>query len=137
MRRRRERLHLNAEINVVSLIDVMMLLLVIFMITAPMMTGGVDIRLPVAVARPLDAKSSLQVSIDQNGQITIGSERTKVSYAEFAASFKALAGDAVEKGVYVNADRRASVDMLVKVLAVIREAGVTNIGLPVEQESTR
>ena len=59
MRRRRQRLDLNAEINVVSLIDVMMLLMVIFMITAPMMQGGVDISLPRAEARPLDPKSGL------------------------------------------------------------------------------
>ncbi len=58
MRRRRSgRLHLNAEINVVSLIDVMMLLLVIFMITAPLMQGGVDVKLPAADAKPLESKS--------------------------------------------------------------------------------
>ena len=68
MRRRRSgRLHLNAEINVVSLIDVMMLLLVIFMITAPLMQGGIDVKLPVATARPLDDKSSLVITIDQSG----------------------------------------------------------------------
>ena len=53
-RRRRDRVELNAEINVVNLIDVMLLLLVIFMITAPMMQGGVDIALPKAEARPLE-----------------------------------------------------------------------------------
>ena len=56
-RRRTERLPLNAEINVVSLIDVMMLLLVIFMITAPMMQGGVDVTLPEAEARRWSTKS--------------------------------------------------------------------------------
>jgi len=56
MRRRRERMGLNAEINVVSLIDVMMLLMVIFMITAPMMQGGIDISLPKAEARPLEER---------------------------------------------------------------------------------
>jgi biopolymer transport protein ExbD len=53
-RGRRRELPLNAEINVVSLIDVMLLLLVIFMITAPMMQGGVDVALPKAEAKPLD-----------------------------------------------------------------------------------
>ena len=72
MRRRRSgRLHLNAEINVVSLIDVMMLLLVIFMITAPLMQGGIDVKLPVATARPLDDKSSLVITIDQSGRIFV------------------------------------------------------------------
>jgi biopolymer transport protein TolR len=54
-RRGREQMHLNAEINVVSLIDVMMLLLVIFMLTAPMMTGGLDLTLPSADAKPIEA----------------------------------------------------------------------------------
>ena len=63
-RRGRDRLVLNAEINVVSLIDVMMLLMIIFMITAPMMQGGVDISLPKAQARPLESKSGLTVTVD-------------------------------------------------------------------------
>ena len=60
-RGRGERTPLNAEINVVSLIDVMMLLMIIFMITAPMMQGGIDVSLPRATARPLHAKSALVV----------------------------------------------------------------------------
>ena len=67
--RGRDRLVLNAEINVVSLIDVMMLLMIIFMITAPMMQGGVDISLPKAQARPLESKSGLSVTIDRSGAI--------------------------------------------------------------------
>ena len=69
MARRKRGLPLNADINVVSLIDVMMLLMVIFMIAAPMMQGGVDIALPRAEARPLEAKSSLVVSVNRAGQI--------------------------------------------------------------------
>ncbi|MEO6877156.1 MAG: biopolymer transporter ExbD, partial [Gemmatimonadaceae bacterium] len=55
-RRRRDRFELNADVNVVSLIDVMLLLLIIFMLTAPMMQGGVDITLPTADAKPLESK---------------------------------------------------------------------------------
>jgi biopolymer transport protein ExbD/biopolymer transport protein TolR len=70
-RRRSGRLHLNAEINVVSLIDVMMLLLVIFMITAPLMQGGVDVKLPEASAKPLEDKGSLVVTVDRRGRIFV------------------------------------------------------------------
>ena len=131
-RRQKGRLHLNTEINVVSLIDVMMLLLVIFMITAPMMQGGVDVALPIAEARPLDSKSSLTVTIDRAGNIFV--DRDKMTYREFRTSFKALAGSRAEKGVNVQVDRNASVDLLLKVLAVMRNAGVSNVGLPVEPE---
>jgi len=72
MRRRRgERTPLNAEINVVSLIDVMMLLMVIFMITAPIMQGGVDVSLPKAEAQPLEPKSGLVVTVDRTGTIFV------------------------------------------------------------------
>ena len=96
--RGRDRLALNAEINVVSLIDVMMLLMIIFMITAPMMQGGVDISLPKAQARPLESKSGLSVTIDRRGTIYVDDARLTLN--QFTASFKALAqrrGDAVQE----------------------------------------
>jgi biopolymer transport protein TolR len=71
-RRRRDRVELNAEINVVNLIDVMLLLLVIFMITAPMMQGGVDIALPRAEARPLESKGGLVVTVTRAGEVLVG-----------------------------------------------------------------
>ncbi|HEX9562430.1 MAG TPA: biopolymer transporter ExbD [Gemmatimonadaceae bacterium] len=136
MRRRRSgRLQLNAEINVVSLIDVMMLLLVIFMITAPMMQGGVDIKLPVAVARPLESKSSMVITVDRDGNVFVG--RDRMTYSQFRTAFKAMARDAVERGAYVQADSRATVEMFMRVLAVVREAGVTNLGVAVEPEPPR
>jgi biopolymer transport protein ExbD/biopolymer transport protein TolR len=134
-RRRAGRLHLNAEINVVSLIDVMMLLLVIFMITAPLMQGGVDVKLPVASARPLDDKSSLVITIDRNGRIFL--DRDRMTYGEFSAAAKTLLQKAKQQGVTVRADARANVEMLLRVVAVIRNAGVTSVGLVTDQEPPR
>ena len=88
-RRGRDRLTLNAEINVVSLIDVMMLLMIIFMITAPMMQGGVDISLPKTESRPLESKSGLTVTIDRTGAVYV--DDVRLSFSQFSASFKALA----------------------------------------------
>src|SRR2546430_13364627 len=88
-RRRREKLELNADINVVNLIDVMLLLLVVFMITAPMMTGGVDISLPRAEARPLETKSGLTMTITRTGDIM--ADETHISFGEFRGTVKALA----------------------------------------------
>ena len=122
---------MNAEINVVSLIDVMMLLLVIFMITAPLMQGGVDVKLPAADARPLENKSPLVITVDRNGRIFV--DKDQVSYSEFAGTAKALLGKAKE-GVTVRADARASVEMLLRVLAVVRNAGITNVGMVTEPE---
>ncbi len=131
-RRRRgpQRLALNAEINVVSLIDVMMLMMNIFMITAPMMQGGVDISLPRAEARPLESKSGLSVTVDRNGAISV--DDVKLSFAEFRPSFKALAERRGKGGVYLRADDRVPYGDVVRVLAVMRASGVADIGLVAE-----
>jgi biopolymer transport protein ExbD/biopolymer transport protein TolR len=133
-RRRAGRLHLNAEINVVSLIDVMMLLLVIFMITAPLMQGGVDVKLPEASAKPLEDKGSLVVTVDRNGQIHV--DRDALSYGEFRSSFKALLQARRSKGVTLRGDRGASWERVSQVMAVIRDAGVVEMGIVLEQEPT-
>ena len=135
MRRRRERMVLNAEINVVSLIDVMMLLMVIFMITAPMMQGGVDISLPRAEARPLDPKSGLVVTIDKTGAIHV--DETVLTFSEFRLTFRALASNRGQDGVYLRADAGVPYGSVVKVLAVMRASGTADVGLVAEQEEER
>ncbi|MGQ0537625.1 MAG: ExbD/TolR family protein [Gemmatimonadaceae bacterium] len=135
MRRYRERSALNAEINVVSLIDVMMLLMVIFMITAPMMQGGVDVSLPRGEARPLEPKSGLVVSIDRSGQILV--DGAAVSYDEFRATFRALSERKGKGGVYLQADRDAAYGQVARVLAVMQRAGTGNVGIVMETEDRR
>lgn len=134
-RRRTERAPLNSEINVVSLIDVMMLLMVIFMITAPIMQGGVDVALPKADARPLEPKSGLVVTVNRQGQIFV--DETRMSLGEFRASFKALAEQRAKQGVYLRADQSVPYGTVVEVLAVMRLAGVGDIGLVAEPEEVR
>ena len=129
-RRRGERSPLNAEINVVSLIDVMMLLMVIFMITAPIMQGGVDVKLPTADASPLDPKSGMVVTVNREGQIFV--DESRMSYEEFRAAFKALASQRASQGVYLRADDAAQYGQVVRVLGVMRQAGVGDIGLVAE-----
>jgi biopolymer transport protein ExbD/biopolymer transport protein TolR len=131
-RRRRERFELNAEINVVNLIDVMLLLLVVFMITAPMMTGGVDITLPRAEARPLESRSGLTVTIGRTGQIMV--DDTPMTYAEFRGAFRALATQRGRQGLYLRADARVPYGEVVRVLAIMRAAGVGDVGLVTEPE---
>jgi biopolymer transport protein ExbD/biopolymer transport protein TolR len=131
-RSRGERTPLMSEINVVSLIDVMMLLMVIFMITAPIMQGGVDVALPKAAARPLEPKGGLVVSITKDGRIF--ADETRMSMSEFRASFKALSSKAGREGVYLRADQGVPYGTVVTVLAIIRGAGIVNVGLVMEPE---
>jgi biopolymer transport protein ExbD/biopolymer transport protein TolR len=134
-RRHRDRVPINAEINVVSLIDVMMLLLVIFMITAPMMQGGVDLNLPKAQVRPLESNSGMVVSIDRNGAIFV--DATRMTYREFRSAFKALAEQRAKQGVYLQADGRVSYEQVLRVIAVMNNAGVARIGFSAEPESAK
>ena len=128
MRRRRvkEQMHLNAEINVVSLIDVMMLLLVIFMLTAPMMTGGLDLRLPEADAKPIEAKGGLTVSIDGKRQIYLNEQ--PMSLAGFRSAFPSMARRSTEKTVKLQIDGSVTWDLQAQVISIINGAGVTEIG---------
>jgi biopolymer transport protein TolR len=129
-KRGHNRLVLNAEINVVSLIDVMMLLMIIFMITAPMMQGGVDITLPKAQARPLESKSGLTVTVDRTGAIFV--DEARLTLSQFSSSFKALAQRRGSGGVYLRADDRVPYGSVVRVLAIMRASGVGDIGLVAE-----
>ena len=129
-RRRKERTPLNAEINVVSLIDVMMLLMIIFMITAPIMQGGVDVKLPTADAKPLDPKGGMVVTVNRKGEIFV--DESEMSFEAFRASFKALAGKRGSQGVYLRADEGVNYGAVIRVLSVMRQAGVGDIGMVAE-----
>jgi biopolymer transport protein ExbD/biopolymer transport protein TolR len=134
-RRRRPRYDLNADVNVVSLIDVMLLLLVIFMITAPMMQGGVDISLPQAQSRPLESKDGLAVTVNSKGEIFIGNE--KFSLGDFRVSFKTVAQNRTRNGVYLRADKGVDYGLVVQILAIMRSSGVSDVGLVTEPEVIR
>ena len=135
MRRGRSRMPLNGEINVVSLIDVMMLLMVIFMITAPIMQGGVDVALPRAEARPLEPRQGLVVTVNRRGEIFV--DQTRLRYPEFRASFRALASQRARDGGYLRAAQGVPYGNVVRVLAVMRAAGVGDVGLVAEPEEVR
>ena len=134
-RRRGERMAVNGEINVVSLIDVMMLLMVIFMITAPIMQGGVDIQLPKADVRPLEAKNGLVVSIDRTGQIFVDDK--PFSLDEFRRGIKALADRKGGGGVSVKGDGALQYQRMMQVISAMTKAGITEIGLIAEPEPDR
>ena len=133
--RRRGRLPVMAEINVIALMDVTLVLLVIFMITAPIMQGGIEVQLPRAEARAITPRDGLIVSIDRTGQIFV--DQARVSYQEFRATFRALAQAKGGDGVTLRADARVAYGEVARVLAVIREGGVANVGLVTEQEEIR
>lgn len=134
-RGRRSRMPVTAEINVIALMDVTLVLLVIFMITAPIMQGGIEVQLPRAEARPITARDGVIVSIDRTGRIFV--DRTAVSYEEFRATFRAMVQARSAESVTLRADSRVAYGNVARVLSVIRASGVVNVGLVTEQEELR
>jgi biopolymer transport protein TolR len=131
--RRRVRTTYNADINVTSLVDVAFVLLIIFMITAPMMQGGVQVRLPRAEARPLEPEKGLVVSVDRGGRIFV--DQAAFSYDDFRATFRAMVARRKPSAIYLRADRGVPYGDVVRVLAIIRASGVRDVGLVAESES--
>ena len=129
---RRRRLVPTADINVTSLVDVAFVLLIIFMITAPMMQGGVPVELPKAEGRPLRPDEGITVTVDRRGQVWV--DQTRVSYEEFRASFRAIVARRGTSNVYLRADRRGSYGDVVRVLAAMQAAGVTKINITTVDE---
>ena len=110
-----------AEINVTSLVDVAFTLLIIFMITAPILQGGIEIDVPEAVSGPLSASDALVVSIDADGQIYL--DDAPVTYDEFVASI-GLALDRFESNeVFLKADGDIALRDAMRVMGRIDEAG--------------
>jgi biopolymer transport protein TolR len=125
-------LPLKADINVTSLVDVAFVLLIIFMITAPIMQGGVDIDLPKADARPVMANEGLVITVDRQGRIYL--DDTEVSYDEFRVTFPALVERTSTSSVFLRADRTVAFGQVVRVMAVLRNAGVKTSVIAEEED---
>jgi biopolymer transport protein ExbD len=131
----RARTRLNSEINVVSLIDVMMLLMIIFMITAPLLTGGVDVKLPKANVRAAQVDNPINITITQDGVIVLDNQR--VARDELRTTLTALASRAAGRSIFLRGDEGAAYGDIVQVLAILREVGLQNVSLVAEQQSAR
>ena len=133
--RRRHRFELNADVNVVSLIDVMLLLLVIFMITAPLMQGGVDIQLPETNAKPLESKDGMNITVNSKNEIFVDNDKMDIS--QFRLLFKSISKNRTRNGVYLRADRNVPYGTVAQLMAIMNGAGVTNVGLVTQPEEIR
>jgi biopolymer transport protein TolR len=117
-----------SEINVTPLVDVMLVLLIIFMISAPLLTAGVPVELPKTEAGALSNQSlPLTVTIRADGTIFI--QAREVGFSSFAPTMKAMSDAGYDKPVYVRADGRAPYAMVAQVMASLSESGFKSIGL--------
>lgn len=137
IRRKRNKRKLNADINVVPYIDVMMVLLVIFMVTAPMLTQGVSVELPQAAAEPVDAQDQepMIVTVDKEGlyYINIGGEETEsISREEVASRVQKVISVNPRQLLLVRGDKNVYYDKVVQLMSLMQQSGATSVGLVTE-----
>jgi biopolymer transport protein TolR len=121
------------EINVVPLVDVMLVLLIIFMVTAPMMIQGLDVRLPVTDAGALKQSEDLLVlSVTRDGRLFL--DEYPVPIEGLADKIRNIVQRKPGTRVYLRADRDVPYGVVVRVLAQTRKAGVQNLGMVTEPE---
>src|SRR5436190_8183963 len=134
-RRGRRRAPVMAEINVTPMVDVMLVLLIIFMVSAPLLTVGVPLDLPQTQAKSLETdKTPLQLSVDIKGKIFIND--TEVAMTDLIPKLKAIteARGGMDERIYMRADKKADYGTVAKVMGQLSGAGFKRLALVTEVE---
>ncbi len=134
MRLSRRRNHVNkamSEINVTPFVDVMLVLLVIFVITAPMLSMGIDVNLPKVKSRSMDVtEEKLILSINENKEIFLN--KTRMPLGELQPKLIAIFANRIDREIFLRADKNVPYGFVVDVMAEIRRAGVDKLGMITE-----
>jgi biopolymer transport protein TolR len=122
-----------SEINVTPFVDVMLVLLIIFMVTAPMMQQGIAVDLPETTTQPLRMREEpLVLSVQKSGKYYLG--RTEVPLEELQSKLEAIFEGRDSKEIFLRADSEAAYGTVIKALAAAREAGASKLGMVTEPE---
>jgi len=125
------RRQLNHEINVTPLVDVMLVLMIVFMISATVLASGIPLELPKTDSKALPRQQTpITVSVDKDGNIFL--QDKQISLAELSPKLVALAKNGYEERIYLRGDENGNYGPVMKVMAAINKAGFTNIGLVTE-----
>jgi biopolymer transport protein TolR len=120
-----------SDINVTPLVDVMLVLLIIFMVTAPMLTQGVDVNLPKASAKAMRSdEERLVITVDANSRIFIGT--VPVAFNRLEGALRQIVSKRADRLVYFRADRSVPYGFVVKVIAEVRNSGIEKLGMVTE-----
>lgn len=124
------------EINVTPFVDVMLVLLIIFMVTAPMLTMGVSVDLPDSNAKPVTGSDEpLSVSVTKSGHIYI--QETKVDMQTLQAKLRAIVGEKTDTRIFVRGDTNIDYGLVMRVIGEINAAGLTKVALITEGAKTK
>jgi biopolymer transport protein TolR len=116
---------LNAEINITNLVDVAFVLLIIFMITAPILQGGVELQLPDAQAAPLTSGEGVIVSMTRDGRIFL--DQVEVRLDEFPAQYRAYLGERQTRTVFFRGDQEVPYGDVLGLVATMMEIGIAEV----------
>ena len=123
-----------SEINVTPFVDVMLVLLIIFMVAAPLLTVGVPIDLPETRASALNSETKpITISVDEAGRVFLS--ETEIPVEEVVAKLQAVSKNGTEERIYVRGDRTTDYGTVMRIMGRINEAGYRNIGLVTAQET--
>ena len=121
-----------AEINVTPLVDVMLVLLIVFMVTAPLITSGVTVNLPQANAKPVNSDSTpITITVKSDGGIYL--QNTAVQEATLVATLQQISQNNTDRRIFVRGDKDVSYGDMLKVLATITQGGFTKVALLAQQ----
>lgn len=119
---------LNADINVTPLVDVMLVLLIVFMVAAPLLSVGVPLELPKTDAKSLPAQQEpITISVDKDGVIFI--QDAEIPLEELAPKLIAVSSNGYDERIYLRADESSDYGAVMKVMAKVNAAGFSNLGL--------
>ena len=117
-----------SDINVTPLVDVMLVLLIIFMITAPMMTQGLNVDLPETTAKPMQQETTpVIITINKNGDIYL--DRTKGNQKLLKQQLSSLAKKGKDRPIFLKADKQVPYGLVVSIMADVKEAGFDKLGM--------
>ncbi len=123
-----------SEINVTPFVDVMLVLLIIFMVTAPLMQQGIDVELPKTQSQGLRSENQpLVVTVKREGQVFV--QNAEVPIGELGAKLQAIFDTREDRLVYLRADTKVAYGIVARTLAILRGAGATSIGMVTEPEA--
>jgi biopolymer transport protein TolR len=132
-RRRRRRRAVMSEINVTPMVDVMLVLLIIFMVAAPLLTVGVPIDLPETQAKSMEQdREPLTISVNDKGQVFL--QNTEIKLEEIVPKLKAIAKNGVDERIYVRGDRKVDYGTVMRVMGRLSAAGYRRVALVTEIE---